>query len=253
LETWKYFDITHSEHTICNPSSLEKITRLVQLLRLQQGAKVLELACGKGEFLAQLAQAYSISAVGVDISPYCIRDARATLAQRIPQADVTLLEMDASEYQPDAPASLDLTVCLGASWIYDGHRGTLAALKAMTRPGGLIVVGEPYWRKEPDPAYLQLAGFESDTFGTHYENALAGQELGLTLLHTIVSDENDWDVYEGLQWYASEKYAQNNPADPDVPELLSRQRTQQQEYLQYGRDTLGWAIYLFLDNPYQTT
>ena len=172
METWKYFDITHSEHTICNPSSLEKITRLVQLLRLQQGAKVLELACGKGEFLAQLAQAYSISAVGVDISPYCIRDARATLAQRIPQADVTLLEMDASEYQPDAPASLDLTVCLGASWIYDGHRGTLAALKAMTRPGGLIVVGEPYWRKEPDPAYLQLAGFESDTFGTHYELSL---------------------------------------------------------------------------------
>ncbi|MFW6184777.1 MAG: class I SAM-dependent methyltransferase, partial [Chloroflexota bacterium] len=124
-------------------------------------------------------------------------------------------------------------------------RGTLAALQQMTRPGGQIVVGEPYWRQEPAPPYLEMAGMARDDFGSHYENVVSGQELGLELLHTIVSSEDDWDVYEGLQWYASERYARANPDDPDVPQLVSRQREQQQEYLQYGRDTLGWAIYLF--------
>ncbi|HSM56931.1 MAG TPA: class I SAM-dependent methyltransferase [Candidatus Sulfomarinibacteraceae bacterium] len=245
METWKYFDITHAEHTICNPSSLEKFRRLVTLLRLQPNARVLELACGKGEFLAQLAEAYAISAVGVDLSPYCIRDARALLAERAADADVTLLEMDGADYEPETPQGFDLTVCLGASWIFDGHRGTLAGLQQMTRPGGQIVVGEPYWRQEPAPQYLEMAGMARDDFGSHYENVVTGQALGLKLLHTIVSSEDDWDVYEGLQWYASERYALANPDDPDVPELLSRQREQQQEYLQYGRDTLGWAIYLF--------
>ena len=249
METWKYFDITHSEHTICNPSSVEKIARLVALLRLTPGARILELACGKGELLAHIAESYDVTAVGVDISPYCIRDARARLADRAPQADVTFLEMDGAEYRPERSAYFDLTVCLGASWIFDGHQGTLAALKDMTRAGGLIAVGEPFWRQEPDPTYLEMAGFTPDMFGNHHENVSAGLELGLTLLHTIVSSEDDWDVYEGLQWLASEQYALDHPDDPDVPELLSRQRQQQQEFLQYGRDTLGWAIYLFRKTP----
>src|SRR5690554_629318 len=125
MDTWKYFDITHAEHEICNPTSLEKTARLVQLLRLRPGARVLELACGKGELLAQILETYEASAVGVDLSPYCIRDARALLAERAPEADVALLEMDGEEYKPDEPQGFDLTVCLGASWIFEGHRGTL--------------------------------------------------------------------------------------------------------------------------------
>lgn len=245
METWKFFDITHKEHLICNPSSLEKFDRLSALLRLPPGAKVLELACGKGEFLIRLAERYAISGIGVDISPYCIRDAQAKLATRAPEADITFLEMGGADYQPDAPESFDLTVCLGASWIFDGHAGTLRALKEMTRPGGLIVVGEPYFLREPDPAYLATAGFAADTFGTHEGNVAVGKSLGLALLHTLVSNHDDWDTYEGLQWYASENYALENPDDPDVPELLATVRRQKEEYLRYGRDTLGWAIYLF--------
>ena len=245
MNTWKFFDITHKEHVICNPSSLEKFARLVQLLRLPPGATVLELACGKAELLAQIAEAYEVTAVGVDTSPYCIRDARAKLAERVPHANITLLEMDGAQYQPDTPESFDLTVCLGASWIFSGHKGTLTALQAMTKPGGLIVVGEPYWRQEPAPEYLQMAGFARDLFGSHTQNVVTGQELGLNLLVTLDSNHDDWDTYESLQWYASENYPLAHPDDPDTPDLLARMHAQQREYLQYGRDTLGWAIYLF--------
>jgi hypothetical protein len=245
METWKFFDITHKEHIICNPSSLEKYQQLVNLLRLPDGAQVLEIAMGKGEFIIRLAEQYSVGGVGVDISPYCVRDARAKLAERVPQASITFLEMGGADYQPDKLESFDLTACMGASWIFEGHKGTLAALKAMTKPGGLIVVGEPYWLQEPDPAYLEAAGFGRDVFDTHHGNVQAGKDLGLTTLYTLVSNHDDWDVYEGLQWFASEQYALDHPDDPDVPELRRRMAEQKQEYLRWGRDTLGWALYLF--------
>ncbi|MBK6710450.1 MAG: class I SAM-dependent methyltransferase [Chloroflexi bacterium] len=245
MDTWKFFDITHKEHVICNPSSLEKFQRLIDLLRLSPGDNVLELATGKGEFLIRLAEQYQINGVGVDISPYCIRDAQAKLAARAPQGSITFLEMGGADYRPDEPESFDLTICLGASWIFDGHAGTLQALKQMTKPGGWLVVGEPYFLQEPDPVYLEMAGFSADAFGSHYENAAAGQALGLTLLYTLVSNHDEWDTYEGLQWYASETYALEHPDDPDVPELLARVRQQKEEYLRYGRHTLGWAIYVF--------
>ena len=31
METWKFFDITHKNHIICNPSSLEKYQQLIDL------------------------------------------------------------------------------------------------------------------------------------------------------------------------------------------------------------------------------
>ena len=38
-----------------------------------------------------------------------------------------------------AISMLDLASCIGASWIYQGHQGTLEAMKRMVRPGGLII------------------------------------------------------------------------------------------------------------------
>jgi hypothetical protein len=76
-------------------------------------------------------------------------------------------------------------------------------------------------------------------------NVQTGQGLGLTLLYTLVSNVDEWDKYEGLQWYAAEEHAQAHPDDPDVPELLERVHSQRRDYLRWGRDTLGWALYLF--------
>jgi hypothetical protein len=60
-----------------------------------------------------------------------------------------------------------------------------------------------------------------------------------------VSSSEDWDRYETLQWRAAARYAATRPGDPDVPELLERVARARHEYLAWGRDTLGWALYLF--------
>jgi hypothetical protein len=181
----------------------------------------------------------------VDLSPYCIAEARAKLLERAPDADITFLEMGGADYRPEQTESFDLAACIGASWIFDGHKGTLRALIPMVKPGGMIVVGEPYWIQEPEPGYLATAGLNRVTFGSHFENVRTGETLGLTLLYALVSNHDDWDKYSGLGWYAAENYAMSHPDDPDVPELLKRVSRDRHEYLKWGRDTLGWAIYLF--------
>jgi hypothetical protein len=102
------------------------------------------------------------------------------------------------------------------------NAGTLVELRRITRPGGLIVVGEPYWIHEPDPAYLASSGMTADLCATIDGNlAIAGEE-GLTLLYLQPSRPEDWDRYQFLQLRAAERYAATHPDDPDVPELLKR-------------------------------
>jgi len=158
METWRFFDITHKEHVLCNPTSLAKFARLVELVRLPQGARVLEVATGKGELMVQLAERYDVSGVAIDLSPYCIGDAQRKIEARVPDANIELLEMDGAKYRPQPGETFVLTACLGASWIFAGHKGTLAALAQMTKPGGLIVAGEPYWRQEPHLAAAHKEG-----------------------------------------------------------------------------------------------
>ena len=68
MDTWKFYDITHREHVVCNPTSEEKLARLVEFLRLPPKAQVVDIACGKGEFLIRLAEAYGVRGMGIDIS-----------------------------------------------------------------------------------------------------------------------------------------------------------------------------------------
>ena len=44
MDTWKFFNITHREHVLCNPMSVEKFRELIALLRLEPGDQVLEIA-----------------------------------------------------------------------------------------------------------------------------------------------------------------------------------------------------------------
>ena len=249
MDTWKYYDITHKHHLLCNPMSTGKLDEVLALFDLKPGDRVLDIACGKGETLVRLAERYGISGAGVDISPYCVADAKRKLEGRAPNAEVEFLNMGGADYQPEKPESFDATMCIGASWVFKDHRGTLDALKDMTRPGGLLLVGEPFWAKEPEKAYLEFSEMPGDMWGSHRANVTIGEEEGLAPLYTAVSSHDDWDRYETLQWYAAARYATENPDDPDIPELLRRVARTRDEYLKWGRDTLGWALYLFRKPP----
>ena len=69
---------------------------------------------------------------------------------------------------------------------------------------------------------------------------------GLVHVYSIVSTDDEWDRYEGLQWLASERYVREHPDDSDNQELLDKMHAARNRYLRWGREELGWATYLFL-------
>ena len=215
------------------------------MLHLAAGQRVLEIAAGKGELITRLVERWGVSGVAVDLSPPFCRELRSRLAARVPEAEVTVLEKDGAAYEPERGERFDLTLCLGASWVYGGHAGTLRALSGWTRPGGQVVVGEPYWRREPSAELLARADYDKETFGTHWGNVETGRALGLRLTYTIDSSLDDWDRYYALWWHAADAYARAHGDDPDVPELAQRIARQQEEYLRWERAEMGWAIYVF--------
>ena len=243
MDPWKFYHVTHKYHLVCNPMSTAKLDEVIELLTINAEAAVLDIACGKGEMLTRLAERYEISGVGVDISPYFVADTKQKLQERVSDAQIKILNMDGADYKPDQ--LFDLAMCIGASWVFKGHQGTLRNLMSMTKPGGLLLVGEPFWIKEPEEAYLVAENLTHDMFGTHYENVLVGEQEGLVPLYTVVSNQDDWDRYETLQWYATALYATENKDDPDVLHILARVAHGRTNYLQWGRETLGWALYLF--------
>lgn len=245
MDMWKFFGITHRDHVVMNPMSLAKTEEMIACLRLPDAGRVLDVACGKAEFLCRVAERYPVTGIGIDLSPFTIAEARRNVAARGLEGRIELLHMDGGRYEPAPGTMVDLASCIGGSWIFQGHKGTLEALGRMVRPGGLVLVGEPFWRMEPDPEYLVQTGQDAGLWGTHAGNVQAGLDLGLTLVYTVVSNEDDWDRYEGLQWQAAERHAVDHPDDPDVAPLLQTARRNRDAYLRWGRDSVGWAMYLF--------
>ncbi len=245
MDIRKFFDITHREHVICNPTSEEKLGRLVELLRLPADGRVVDIGCGKGELLSRFIRAYGVRCVGVDLSPFFVAEAERRLKASASGNQAVVLQMNGADFKPDEPHSFTAASCIGASWIYGGYAGTLDALSRMVVPGGWVIVGEPFWLQEPSEEYLQVLGEVKATFGTHAGNVEVAEQRGLDLVHTLVSNKDDWDRYEGLQWYSATEYARSHPDDPDLPELLGRVAREKAAFLRWGRDTLGWAIYVF--------
>lgn len=250
LDTWKFYDITHRDHVVCVPSSVEKLDEIIGLLDLPSAPRVLDIASGKGEFLLRTAERWGgpggrdFGAVAVDLSPFVIRDLREAAARRAPAAAIESVVMDGAAYRAES-ASFDLASCIGASWTFGGHRETLRALAAAVKPGGKIVVGEPFWKRTPDPEYLAWSGQRADEYGSHEANVEAGVTEGLAPWFALASSDAEWDRYETLQWRATARYATEQPDDPDLPEITGRVDKARTEYLRWGRETMGWALYLF--------
>jgi len=242
MDIWRYYDITHTLHTWCNPVSAEALEELEAVLDLQPGQRVLDIACGFGEVLLGFAKRHGVSGVGVDISPYAVRRAEARKARTAPDADVAFVEIGGADYRPDAP--FDVVMCIGASWIWNGCEGTLTALKGLVRPGGLIVAGEPYWKQEPPEPYLTVAGLTADLFPTlaGYHDIALGQ--GTTLVWMRGVTVQDWDRYEMLQSASFDRFVRAHPDDPDLEEIRAKFLPLRDAYLRWGRDCLGFAFWV---------
>jgi len=240
----RFTTIAHRDLLLCNPVSSEKVDRVLGLIELPPGARVLDVGCAKAEMLIRLIERHGCAAIGVDTNAAFLAEARARAFDRGVAGQLELREQGAATL--DEPAgSFDAALCVGATHACDGTAKTLAALRRLVRPGGHVLVGEGFWRRKPAPAYLEAIGAKPADLADHAGNVAAGLAAELVFLYAAVSGEDDFDHYEGLYHRAVESHCLEHPEDPDAPAMRKRIRAWHEAYLRWGRDTMGFALYLF--------
>jgi len=238
----RYGTISHQGLPYNNPFSVAKIEEVIELLGLNDQAAVLDIGSGKAELLIRLVERYQVQALGLELDSSSIQKALEQAAKRIPTGRLELRACEAQTFEPE-PDSFDLASCLGACHIYGGFRPTLERLAHSVRPGGYVLLGDGYWKQEPAQEYLAALETTRDELQTHAENVTTGVSLGLVPMYACVCNEDEWDRFEWLRMY--ERYAFRKPDDPDRPALIAQLHAWRDIYLRWGRDTLGFGLYLF--------
>ena len=239
MDHTRYSTLAHHDHVFCNPLSDAKVDRLIGLLDLNPGARVIDVGCGKGEMLIRIAERWPAHVTGVDTNASFLDEARAR-ARRV-HAERVVFHLGAMKDFDAAPESFDAGLCIGASHAFGTYRDALRGLRRLLRPGGLALVGDGYWRRAPAPEYLALLGATPDEMADHAGNVAAAVEEGFTPLYSCTAGEDDWDHYEGLYARAIERFVAAHPDDPDAEEMRTRIRLWRDGYLKWGRGTLGFA------------
>ncbi len=224
---------------LINPTSPEKIINVGEVLRLKKESQVIDFGSGYGEVLALWASSFGIKGVGIDIREDCCKKAREKLARLGLSDDIKIIHADGAKYKP-MRKDYDAAVCIGASFIWGDFEKTVKALKALVRPGGRIAIGEPYWRtsKVPRPLLKQLP-----MICTEKQLLKTIRDEGLEMEFVWTSSQDEWDTYVANNWRGLIAWLKENPDNPDRKDIYSKLRKEQDEYFEYHREHLGWAIY----------
>ncbi len=236
----RYHVVAESAHELQNPTSKEKLVELGKRLGLAPESRVLDIASGRGGPALLLAQTFGCRVRGVELSP----DFHAVAVERAQAAGLSGLlsfELGDGAAATFEPEEYDAALCLGASFVFGSLADTVDALAPAVRPGGYVVVGEPYWKRLPLPDDYED---RVEQWTTLDGTVTIFETSGLPVVSVIASSEDDWDQYETLHWQAVERWLAENPEDPDAPEIRTRHDGYKRTYLRHGRDVLGWAIFV---------
>ena len=236
-----WFEVVESQHELQNPTSLEKIRRLGERLELGPTSQVLDMACGRGGPAVALASGFGCHITGVEQSQVFLSAARDRAQEAGVAALVDLVHADGKRFPVD-PDRFDCVLCLGASFNWGGLEGTVEALGAGVRPGGFLVIGEPYWRRWPLPQGFDPG--EDYDFVPLEETVARFERPGIEFVTLIASSQDDWDAYESLHWKTLERWLHENPDDPDAARFREMGREYRDAYFRWQRDLLGWAIFV---------
>jgi SAM-dependent methyltransferase len=240
----KFSAIAHRDHDYCNPISAAKIERFLDLLPLDAASRVLDLGCGRAELSLRIIERFGSRVLAIDHSSLMLDAARERAEWTGALGRLHLDNVDIAEFQAD-PETFHLTVMLGAGGIPGGMAGICRHLKSWTKSGGYVMVGEGFWQKRPHPHYVAFLGGDAGQYLNHAGNVAAGVGAGLIPMIAVTSSLDEWDVYACKYSPSIERFAREQPDDPDVPAMLEQIHRWRDAYLRWGRDTLGFAIYLF--------
>ncbi len=241
----KFSVIAHRDHGICNPLNKGKLQAVLDRIPFESGGKVLDIGAGKCSVLIDLIDRHDVVGTAIEIERGFIEEAQRNAGQRITDNQLEIVNEDAKKVIDGLDELYNVAICLGATHALGNYKVTLEWMSEVVKPGGYLLVGEGYWKRKPDAAYLEALGAEEGELLSHQENIQVGEDLGLVPMWASVANEDEWDDYEWLYSRSIEMYCIENPDDPDVNAMRDRIRKWRSSYLRWGRNTLGFGLYLF--------
>ncbi|WP_127500863.1 SAM-dependent methyltransferase [Actinoplanes solisilvae] len=232
--------IREGDLRILNPFSPAKLATLGQAIKLRAGERLVDLCCGKGELLRSWHVAHGIRGIGVDISTAFVAEAREHAAG----FPVEFVHGDAAGFVAPEPA--DVVACIGATWIGGGVAGTIEIMERSLRPGGMLLIGEPYWRLDPpDQRTIEACHAQSRDFFRSLPELVAhfGDDLGWDLVEMVLASQDSWDRYAAAHWLNIRTWLDANPDDELVPQLRAELDTDPMRHVRYRREYLGWGVF----------
>ncbi|MFH0848949.1 MAG: methyltransferase domain-containing protein [archaeon] len=240
----RYHEIAERYRHILNPFSHSKLIRVAHIAGIRKGMQVLDLACGKGEMLCQWARCFGISGVGVDRSNVFLEAARKRAKELSVVDHVEFVEGDAGNYAIETNR-YNVICCIGATWIRGSLDGTLQFMQSGVSQGGLLIVGEPFWRQPPLPEEYKRMLTSTDLDFRDLAGTLNRIELnGIEPISMVLANEDDWDRYETANWRSVQEWVHENPKDNDAAKFLEIMRRERETYLRWGRSYLGWGVFI---------
>src|SRR5512135_1284954 len=242
----RIFNITESAHRIHNPITPEKLATLGAALRLESGARVLDLGSGSGEMLCTWARDHGIIGIGIDMSLLFTEQAKLRAEELGVARQVKFIHGDAAGYVSDEQASV--AACVGATWIGGGVAGTIELLARSLCPGGIILIGEPYWRQLPpteDVAKGCLANAISE-FLMLPELLASFGHLDYDVVEMVLANQDDWDRYEAAKWLTMRRWLEANPDDDFATDVRATLTSEPERYAAYTREYLGWGVFALM-------
>ncbi len=242
----KIFTISESAHRIHNPFTAQKYATLGRVLRMPPGTRILDLGSGSGEMLCTWARDHGISGLGIEMS--LLFSEQATLRSR--ELGVTehvrFIHADATGYI--AEEKFDIAACIGATWIGGGVAGTVQQLKQSLKPGGIMLIGEPYWRQIPATEKIaQACGATAMTdFLSLPELVSSFGLLGYDMVEMVLADQEGWDRYEAAKWLTMRRWLEANPDDEFAPEVTEQLRSSPERHVAFTREYIGWGVFALM-------
>lgn len=240
----KYNAISTADLEYTAPIGAAKLDRAIDLLELPAEPQVLDLAATNGEVLIRILEQYGGSARAVEQNPIYLARLHAEAATRVPDSPIELV--DADPYELDLPNDAhDLVVCIDAAPFGDLPE-TIRRTWALVRSGGVVLLGQRFWVREPHPDYLELLGVGPDTYCTHADLVALAVSEGFTPLYAVTSSVDEMDHHEGMAIRAIERFLRASPGDTHAAAFRERVRRWRDGYLKWGRDTLAFGLYVLL-------
>ncbi|RMH03312.1 MAG: class I SAM-dependent methyltransferase [Planctomycetota bacterium] len=235
--------IGHTGMLSWNPVPLETLEEWCGGLPLGSESRILDVGCGRAELLHRLAARFGCRGLGVDPDREALALAREA-AERLGTGDrVALIE---APFRPEVvtDASQDLALCLGSTQAFDGLETALWVLRERVRPGGHLLIGEGFWRREPAPEYLELLGCEVGDLHSHLVNLRLAEEAGLEVARAREATDEEWREYEDRVHANLIRWCDEHADDPRAADLRGHTERWRRGWEIHGRTTLGFGLYL---------